>query len=69
MKGFNDELSAFIGRVKERAQARIDKAMKEYEEVRLLVKLLFTTFIISFVYHIVLIVGELPSTVDVPGLY
>lgn len=32
MKGFNDELSAFIGRVKERAQARIDKAMKEYEE-------------------------------------
>ncbi|XP_047125726.1 hsp90 co-chaperone Cdc37 isoform X1 [Hydra vulgaris] len=31
-KGFKDELSAFIGRVKERAQARIDKAMKEYEE-------------------------------------
>ena len=33
--GFNDELKAFIGRVKERAQARIDKAVKEYEEVRL----------------------------------
>ena len=32
-KGFKDELSAFIGRVKDRAQARIDKAMKEYEEV------------------------------------
>ena len=31
--GFKDELNAFIGRVKERAQARIDKAMKEYEEV------------------------------------
>lgn len=30
--GFNDELQSFIGRVKERAQARIDKAMKEYEE-------------------------------------
>jgi len=32
MQGFNDELQAFIGRVKDRAQARIDKAMKEYEE-------------------------------------
>lgn len=32
-KGFRDELDSFIGRVKERAQARIDKAMKEYEEV------------------------------------
>jgi len=32
MKGFNDELQSFIGRVKDRAQARIDKAMKEYEE-------------------------------------
>ena len=32
-KGFQDELDSFIGRVKERAQARIDKAMKEYEEV------------------------------------
>lgn len=32
MHGFNDELKAFIGRVKDRAQARIDKAMKEYEE-------------------------------------
>lgn len=31
-KGFKDELQSFIGRVKERAQARIDKAMKEYEE-------------------------------------
>lgn len=30
--GFDDELKSFIGRVKERAQARIDKAMKEYEE-------------------------------------
>jgi len=32
MAGFDDELKSFIGRVKERAQARIDKAMKEYEE-------------------------------------
>lgn len=32
--GFNDELQSFIVRVKERAQARIDKAMKEYEEAR-----------------------------------
>lgn len=30
--GFDDELKSFIGRVKDRAQARIDKAMKEYEE-------------------------------------
>jgi len=30
--GFQEELTAFIGRVKDRAQARIDKAMKEYEE-------------------------------------
>ena len=30
--GFEDELKSFIGRVKDRAQARIDKAMKEYEE-------------------------------------
>merc|ERR1712002_808752 len=30
--GFEEELKAFIGRVKDRAQARIDKAMKEYEE-------------------------------------
>jgi len=30
--GFADELKSFIGRVKDRAQARIDKAMKEYEE-------------------------------------
>lgn len=36
MHGFNDELKAFIGRVKDRAQARIDKAMKEYEEVNCL---------------------------------
>ena len=33
MEGFKDELKSFIGRVKDRAQARIDKAMKEYEEV------------------------------------
>jgi len=32
MEGFQDELKSFIGRVKDRAQARIDKAMKEYEE-------------------------------------
>jgi len=31
-EGFEDELKSFIGRVKDRAQARIDKAMKEYEE-------------------------------------
>jgi len=30
--GFEDELKSFIQRVKDRAQARIDKAMKEYEE-------------------------------------
>ena len=33
MEGFNDELRAFIQRVKDRAKARIEKAMKEYEEV------------------------------------
>jgi len=30
--GFDDELKSFMSRVKDRAQARIDKAMKEYEE-------------------------------------
>merc|ERR1712002_950428 len=30
--GFEDELKSLIQRVKDRAQARIDKAMKEYEE-------------------------------------
>lgn len=31
MEGFHIELKAFIGRIKERAQARIEKAMEEYE--------------------------------------
>lgn len=35
MDAFEDELQSFLKRVKERAQARIDKAMKEAEEVRL----------------------------------
>ena len=35
MDAFEDELKSFLLRVKERAQARIDKAMKEAEEVRL----------------------------------
>ena len=35
MRGFKDELTAFIGRVKGRAEARIEKAMREYEEVQL----------------------------------
>jgi len=34
MDAFEDELQSFLQRVKERAQARIDKAMKEAEEVR-----------------------------------
>ncbi len=33
MDAFNDELNGFKGRVKVRAQARIDEAVKEYEEV------------------------------------
>ena len=33
MEAFDDELKSFLQRVKERAQARIDKAMKEAEEV------------------------------------
>jgi len=32
MDSFNDELIAFRGRIKEKAQSRIDKAMKEIEE-------------------------------------
>ncbi|NWX08598.1 CDC37 protein, partial [Caloenas nicobarica] len=32
MEGFNDELDAFKERVRGRAKARIEKAMKEYEE-------------------------------------
>ncbi|XP_034996273.1 hsp90 co-chaperone Cdc37 [Zootoca vivipara] len=32
MEGFNDELEAFKGRVRGRAKARIERAMKEYEE-------------------------------------
>lgn len=35
MDAFEDELQSFLQRVKERAQARIDKAIKEAEEVRL----------------------------------
>ena len=35
MDAFEDELQSFLQRVKGRAQARIDKAMKEAEEVRL----------------------------------
>ena len=33
MDAFDDELKSFLQRVKERAQARIDKAMQEAEEV------------------------------------
>ena len=33
MDAFNDELSSFKDRIRARAQARIDAAMKEYEEV------------------------------------
>ena len=33
MEAFNDELNSFRERVKGRAQARIEEAMKEYEEV------------------------------------
>ena len=32
MEGFNDELEAFKERVRGRAKARVEKAMKEYEE-------------------------------------
>ena len=35
MDGFQDELKSFIKRVKERAQARIEKALEEYEAVSL----------------------------------
>jgi len=34
MEAFDDELKSFLQRVKERAEARIEKAMKEAEEVR-----------------------------------
>ena len=34
MDAFNDELNGFKDRIRARAQARIDAAMKEYEEVR-----------------------------------
>ena len=33
MDAFNDELNGFKDRIRARAQARIDAAMKEYEEV------------------------------------
>ncbi len=33
MDAFNDELGAFIGRVKGRAKARIEEAAREVEEV------------------------------------
>ena len=33
MDAFNDELNSFKNRIRARAQARIDAAMKEYEEV------------------------------------
>ena len=33
MEAFNDELSSFRERIKARAKARIEEAMKEYEEV------------------------------------
>ena len=32
-EAFEDELSSFISRVKKRAQAKVEEAMKEYEEV------------------------------------
>lgn len=33
MEAFNDELNSFRERIKARAKARIEEAMKEYEEV------------------------------------
>ena len=33
MEAFDDELKSFLVRVKERAEARIERAMKEAEEV------------------------------------
>ena len=33
MEGFKDELNGFIGRIKGRAQVRIEKALEEYEAV------------------------------------
>ena len=33
LDAFEDELSSFISRVKKRAQAKVEEAMKEYEEV------------------------------------
>ena len=36
MEAFRDELRSFINRIKERAQARIEKAMEEYEAVSLI---------------------------------
>ena len=35
MEAFDDELKSFLVRVNERAEARIERAMKEAEEVRL----------------------------------
>ena len=35
MEAFDEELKSFLVRVKERAEARIERAMKEAEEVRL----------------------------------
>lgn len=35
MEAFDDELQSFLQRVKERAQARIDKALEEAEKVSL----------------------------------
>jgi hypothetical protein len=35
MDAFNDELSSFRERIRGRAKARIEEAIKEYEEVRL----------------------------------
>ena len=37
LEAFEDELSSFISRVKKRAQARVEEAVKNYEEVRVCV--------------------------------
>ena len=59
MDAFEDELQSFLQRVKERAQARIDKAIKEAEEVTLnkpfsnSVALTPASYFLSFMIHVV----------------
>ena len=59
MDAFEDELQSFLQRVKERAQARIDKAIKEAEEVTLnkpfsnSIACTLASYILSFMTHVV----------------